>query len=73
MNMGATLFNLTPLECLKGVTKNAAKALGFKDRGTIEQGQRADLAVWDTTDPAELSYRIGDANLHCRYFEGKKY
>jgi imidazolonepropionase len=59
MNMGCTLFRMTPLEALKGVTVNAARALGLKDCGTIAAGQRADLAVWDIDHPAELSYRIG--------------
>lgn len=71
MNMGAVLFGLTPEECLRGVTEHAARALGLTDCGKIEAGMRADLAIWDVTDPAELSYRMGDAPLHQRIFEGK--
>jgi len=71
MNMGAVLFGLTPEEALRGVTEHAAHALGLADRGTIAVGMRADLAIWDVTDPAELSYRIGDAPLHQRIFEGR--
>lgn len=60
MNMGCTLFRLTPEEALTGVTYNAAKALGLQDEiGSIEAGKRAELAVWDVSHPAELSYRIG--------------
>ncbi|HRO10316.1 amidohydrolase family protein, partial [Amaricoccus sp.] len=70
MNMGATLFRLTPAECLAGVTRNAARALGLPDRGTLAAGQRADLAVWDIQEPAELSYRIGFNPLHARIFGG---
>lgn len=70
MNMAAVKFGLTPQECLKGVTINAARALGLSDRGTLAIGQRADLAIWDFSDPAELSYRIGDAPLHQRIFGG---
>lgn len=70
MNMGATLFRLTPAECLAGVTRNAARALGLPDRGTLAAGQRADLAVWDIREPAELSYRIGFNPLHARIFGG---
>lgn len=66
MNMGCTLFRLTPLEALKGVTVNAARALGLDDCGTIETGKRADLAVWNIAHPAELSYRIGFNPLHAR-------
>ena len=72
MNMGATLFNMTPLECLKGVTVNAAMALGLVDTGPIAQGLRADLAIWDVDHPAELTYRIGDAPLYQRVFGGER-
>lgn len=70
MNMGATLFGLTPEDCLRGVTVNAARALGLPDLGRLAPGQRADLAVWDATDPAELTYRMGDAPLHKRILGG---
>ncbi len=60
MNMAATLFRMTPEEALRGVTINAAKALGIADQtGSIAVGKRADLAVWDVKNPAELTYRIG--------------
>ncbi|WP_417770141.1 imidazolonepropionase [Stappia sp.] len=60
LNMGATLFRLTPEECLAGVTREAARALGLAaDLGTLEEGKIADLAVWDVAAPAELTYRIG--------------
>ena len=71
MNMGATLFQMTPLECLAGVTRNAARALGLADRGEISAGMRADLAVWDVEHPAELAYRIGFNPLHRRIFGGR--
>ena len=71
MNMGATFFRLTPGECLRGVTANAARALGLADCGRLEPGLRADLAVWNVAHPAELTYRIGFNPLHRRYFEGK--
>lgn len=70
MNMGATLFGLTPEECMRGVTVNAARALGLPDIGTLCAGQMADLAIWDVTDPAELTYRMGDTPLHKRVFGG---
>ena len=68
MNMGCTLFRLTPEEALRGVTANAAGALGLSDVGTIAEGQRAELAVWNIAHPAELSYRIGFNPLHSRIF-----
>ena len=70
MNMACTLFGLTPAEALAGATRNAAKALGLADCGTIAIGERADLAIWDVEEPAELAYRIGVNPLHRRVFEG---
>ena len=68
MNMACTLFRMTPLEALKGVTVNAARALGLKNCGTIAVDQRADLAIWNVDHPAELAYRIGFNPLHARIF-----
>ena len=59
MNMGCVLFGLSPEEALRGATVNAARALGFDDRGLIGPGMLADLAVWDVQSPAELSYALG--------------
>jgi imidazolonepropionase len=70
MNMGCTLFRMNPEEALRGVTVNAARALGLKDCGWIAVGQRADLAVWNVEHPAELAYRIGFNPLHRRVFGG---
>jgi len=71
MNMACTLFRMTPQEALLGTTAHAARALGLTDRGRIAAGQRADLAVWDATHPAELSYRIGATPLHARIIGGR--
>ncbi len=70
MNMGCTLFRMTPEEALAGVTREAAHALGLDDRGVIVPGMRADLAIWNVAHPAELSYRIGFNPLHRRLFGG---
>lgn len=60
MNMACTLFGMTPLEALQGVTINAAQALGLKENtGSLETGKLADFVVWDIDSVAELSYRIG--------------
>ena len=63
LNMACTLFGLTPEEALAGVTRHAAHALGLNDRGTLEVGKRADLALWGIHRPAELSYWFGFAPL----------
>ena len=60
MNMSCTLFRMTPEEALCGVTIVAAQALGIGDEvGTIEVGKKAELAVWNVDQPAELAYRAG--------------
>jgi imidazolonepropionase len=59
MNMACTLWRLTPLEALRGVTVNAARALGRMDIGSLAPGQRADFALWDIARPADLAYAIG--------------
>tara|TARA_R110002096_G_scaffold12990_3_gene46196 strand:- start:8378 stop:9571 length:1194 start_codon:yes stop_codon:yes gene_type:complete len=71
MNMACTLFRMTPIEALQGVTLNAAHALGLSDRGKISAGMRADLCIWNISHPAELAYRIGFNPLHKRIFKGK--
>ena len=72
MNMGATLFRLTVDECLRGVTVNAARALGRADRiGALAPGMACDLAIWDVERLAELVYRIGANPLHHRIRNGR--
>jgi imidazolonepropionase len=72
MNMGATLFRLTVAECLAGVTREAARALGrLHEIGTLEPGKWCDLAIWDVERPAELVYRLGFNPLHARIWRGR--
>lgn len=72
MNFSATLFRMTVDECLAGVTREAARALGRLDEiGTLEPGKWCDLAIWDVERPAELVYRICWNPLHARIFRGK--
>ena len=72
LNMGATLFGLTVVEALRGVTVNAAAALGLSaEIGMLEPGKACDLAIWDVSDPAELVYRIGFNPLHQRIKDGQ--
>jgi len=59
MSMGCTLFRLTPEEALAGVTRHAAQALGLSDRGVLQVGARADLALWDIDHPTDLCYAFG--------------
>lgn len=71
MNMACTLFGLTPAEALAGTTRNAARALGLDNCGVIAPGMRADLALWDVGEPAELSYGIGINPLYQRMYGGR--
>ncbi|MEN3351804.1 MAG: imidazolonepropionase [Bradyrhizobium sp.] len=72
MNMGATLFRMTVAECLTGVTREGARALGMlAETGTLDAGKWCDLAIWDIERPAELVYRIGFNPLHSRVWRGQ--
>jgi imidazolonepropionase len=72
MNMGATLFRLTVDECIAGVTREAARALGlFDEVGSLEAGKWCDLAIWNIESPAELVYRMGFNPLHARIWRGR--
>lgn len=60
LNMGSTLFRLTPEQALAGVTTHAAYALGLQDtHGTLEQGKVADFIAWDIEHPSEIVYWLG--------------
>ncbi|PNH94296.1 imidazolonepropionase [Vibrio diazotrophicus] len=71
MNMGCTLFGLTPEESLRGVTCHAATALGYGDsRGQVSVGFDADLSIWNIDHPADLSYQVGVPRLYARIVDG---
>lgn len=72
MNLAATCFRLTVEECLAGVTREAARALGLeRETGSLEPGKYADLAIWNVGGPAELVYRLGFNPLHTRIWRGR--
>ena len=71
MNMAATLFRLPVEDCLLGVTRHAAKALGrLADLGTLDAGKACDLAIWNVEHPEQLVYPIGFNPLETRVFNG---
>lgn len=64
MLLASRLFRMTPLECLAGSTREAARALGLSaNRGTLEVGKRADIAIWDIDHPRDLTYWTGTPQL----------
>ncbi|MGE0099847.1 MAG: imidazolonepropionase [Hydrogenophaga sp.] len=62
-SMACTLFRLTPLEAVRGITVNAALALGLRDRGQLAPGQRADFVAWSLDHPNELAYWFGHSAM----------
>jgi imidazolonepropionase len=74
MGLGSRLFGMTPEECLGGVTREAARALGLgHDRGTLDTGKRADIAVWEFEHPRELAYWLGAHPLSDLLIAGRSF
>jgi imidazolonepropionase len=72
MNMAATCFAMTVEECLLGVTRHAARALGRDGEiGSLTVGRACDLAIWSIETPAELVYALGATPLHTRIRRGR--
>ena len=65
MNMGCTVFRMTPAEALLGVTRHAARALDQSEvHGLLAPGRYADFCVWNVESLSELAYWIGFNPLH---------
>jgi len=72
LNMACTLFGLTPTEALRGMTSNAARALGLHATGLgiLKEGSPADFCVWNVDAPVDLCYAIQPGRLRQRVFNG---
>ncbi|SDI28360.1 imidazolonepropionase [Ferrimonas sediminum] len=72
LNMGCTLFSLTPAEALAGVTRHAARALGVQARcGQLKVGFDADISQWRIGHPAELAWQYGSNPCSAVYKQGQ--
>lgn len=72
MSMACTLFGLTPLEALQGVTRHGARALGLgHSHGQLKTGFAADFVCWDVQKPAELCYWLGGQLVKHRAIAGE--
>ena len=72
MALACIQFRLSPEEALRGATCHAARALGLSDRGRLQPGQRADLALWRVAQPAELGYWLGGDLLADLFIAGRR-
>jgi imidazolonepropionase len=70
--LAVRLNGLTPAEALQAGTVNAAKALGLEDRGRIEIGKRADLAVLHSSDWRDIVYSLGTNPVREVYVAGER-
>lgn len=60
MSMGYIKYRMTPEEVLSAVTINAACSVGLENEiGTLEEGKKADIVIWDAPDMEMLVYRFG--------------
>ncbi len=62
---------LTPAEAISAATANAANVLNLHDRGTIEQGKRADLVLLRHKDERALAYEFGGSCVDAVIVKGK--
>lgn len=72
MSLAALKMKMTIEETISAVTINSAKALCKEESaGSIEIGKKADFAVFDTMDYADIVYSIG-RNLNCMTIKNGK-
>ena len=73
LSLAATQMKMTPAESVTAATINAAYTLNRGDQiGSLEQGKRANFALYDCADYREIAYYFGVSMVHSVYVSGKR-
>ena len=73
LSLAATQMKMTPAESVTAATINAAYSLNRGDQiGSLEQGKRANFALYDCADYREIAYYFGVSMVHSVYVSGKR-
>lgn len=60
MTLGSLLLKMTPNEVITAVTMNAAAGLGLEaEKGSLEEGKQADIAIFDVPNLEYMVYHFG--------------
>lgn len=68
----ATFEKLSTAEVLAGITYRSAFALSLEDRGTLEQGRKADFVTFKTDNFQNVLYQQGSLKAERVYIDGEK-
>lgn len=73
LSLAATQMKMTPAEGVTAATINAAYSLRRGDQvGSLEEGKRANFAIFDCEDYRELAYYFGVPQTHAVYVRGER-
>ena len=73
LSLAATQMKMTPAESVTAATINAAYSLNRGDQiGSLEQGKRANFALYDCADYREIAYYFGVSQTYSVYVSGKR-
>jgi imidazolonepropionase len=59
MTLACTQMGMSAAEAWRGVTRNAAHAVGRADAGHLTAGARGDLVIWDADDHRQVPQHFG--------------